>query len=66
MLHAVRNGGQWRTSLDDCRDEAKALGEPLPLRGPSVGCKLLLLNDELGSSTSGVCNEPSVAMTTIL
>lgn len=52
MFHTMRNGAQWKTSLDDCRDEAKALGEPLP-HGSWVGCKLLLFSDEWGSSTSG-------------
>jgi len=30
IFHTVRKGAEWRSSLDDCRDEAKALGGPLP------------------------------------
>lgn len=41
----MRYSAQCTTSLDDCRDGAKAVGEPLPSTS-RVGCKLLLLKDE--------------------
>lgn len=60
---SVRNVAEWKSSLDDCRHEAEALGKPLPSCS-WVGCKLLLFSHEWAPPLRLVCNELFATMTT--